>query len=63
MNLERQIAGLSLRAWGLVLNFAGNCLLMHGAIQYLTAGAPIHEMAAGIVVTGACAVVLSLPNR
>ena len=63
MNLERRAGGLSLRAWALVVNFAGNVLLLHGAIRYLTAGAPVYEMGAGIVVTGACLIVLSIPNK
>jgi len=62
LDLDRKIAGRTVRFWGLALNLVGNVLLLHGAVRYL-AGASMIELAVGAGITGVCIAVLSVPSK
>jgi len=63
MRLEQRIGPASLRAWGLVLNFFANGLLLYGAIGYVSDGSRVGALGIGALVSLSCVLLLSSPSR
>ncbi len=63
VDLEQQAGGISLRLWVLGVNLIANVFMVHGAVYYVIRGLHFTEMCAGLVVTVACIVLLSIPSR
>jgi len=53
----------TLRVAGLVVNFAGNILMLHGAVLWFMGKASGVEMGIGIAVSCLCVAVLAIPER
>ena len=52
-----------MRLIGLVVNFAGNVVMLHGAVRYFAGDATPMEMALGIAITVVCNLLLAFPLR
>lgn len=63
MDLDRKAGPLTVRAWGLVLNFAFNALLLLGLARVLRSAGGEALLALGGAGTLACLLVLARPSR
>ena len=61
--LERRIGPWSGRVWGLILNLAGNGMMLWGISSLLRTGSGWAWIVIGGVVTVACVAALALPAR
>ncbi len=62
IDLERRAGPLSLRVWGLILNFVGNTMALYGTAGVLRDGNGWPVLAIGLLVTVTCVLVLAIPS-
>ncbi len=62
IDLERHLGPLSVRAWGLVVNFFGNAVGLYGLTRYLNSEGGLVLMTVGAAITIACLLILAQPN-
>jgi hypothetical protein len=63
MDLDRKAGPLTIRAWGLVLNFACNAVLLLGLSRVVRSAGGEALLALGGVGTLVCLAVLARPSR
>lgn len=63
IKLDKKIGPLTIRVWGLVLNFIGNAVAIYGAIGFIRNGSRLPLMILGIVITLTCILVLAKPTE
>jgi hypothetical protein len=62
IDLEQRAGPFSWRAWGLIVNFVGNTVALYGAAGVLRDGSGWAALAAGLVITVLCLLVLAIPT-
>jgi len=63
IDLEKQLAGIRLRAWLLPLNFLANAMAIYGLAMTIPSGEPSVWLIMGTVLSIGCIILLSQPNR
>ena len=63
IDLEGRLGPLSVRAWGLILNFIGNALAVYGAIGFIQDGSRLLILIIGAGLTIVCLLVLAKPSK
>jgi hypothetical protein len=63
MKTDIKIAGLGIRAWGLILNFIGNILALYGIVGVLQEQKDWGFLVSGLVITVACVSLLAIPTK
>jgi len=63
INLDKKIAGLGMRTWGLILNFIGNILALYGIVGVVQEQKNWGFFISGLVVTVACISLLTIPTK
>lgn len=63
IDLERRMGPLSVRAWGLVLNFAFNATALWGLSHLVRGAGGTAALAIGALGTVLCVAVLATPSR
>jgi len=63
IDLERQVGPLSLRAWGLVVNFAFNATALWGLSHVVRGAGGTAPLAIGVIGTVLCLAVLAKPSN
>jgi len=63
IDLERRLGPLSVRAWGLVLNFAFNATALWGLSHLVRGAGGTIALTIGVLGTALCLAVLATPSR
>ncbi len=63
MNIDKKLGPLSLRIWGLILNFIANFVALYGAAQFFKGNTGPGLMILGIIITIACILILAIPQK
>jgi hypothetical protein len=63
IDLDGRLGPLSVRAWGLILNFIGNALAVFGAIGFIQDGSRLPILIIGAGMTIVCLLVLAKPSK
>lgn len=63
IDLDKKLGPVSLRIWGLILNFIGNFIALYGAAQFLKENSGPGLMILGIIMTIGCILFLAIPQK
>ena len=63
LDIDKKLGPLSLRIWGLILNFIGNFIALYGAAQFFKGASGPGLMIIGIIITLVCILVLAIPQK